>query len=240
MLAAPTRLLPRWLLAPGVLLVALTATLASAEADSRRTARGVDVSHWQGRIDWRAVREDGVVFAFIKATEGRDLVDPNFARNWGAARQAGVKRGAYHFYRPNVPASVQARHFLRTVSHGAGDLPPVLDVEVTGGATPAQLRRGIRTWLEIVERETGKRPIVYVNPRVARYIDPEMRRHALWIAHYRATQPPIPGDWTRWTFWQYSSSGRVDGIRGRVDLNRYRGTLDQLQGFIESQGRRHH
>lgn len=223
------------------LVAALTlASHAAAEAPSPATVRGVDVSHWQGEVRWREVRRDGIDFAFIKATEGGDHVDPRFARNWRAAGQAGVRRGAYHFYRPETSAGLQARHFLRTVRLGEDDLPPVLDVELTGGASAERLRRGIRTWLETVERETGKRPIVYISPRVAARLNGRLGRHALWIAHYRPSSPPIPHNWTRWTFWQYSSRGRVDGIRGRVDLNRYRGTRAQLDGFIATQGRRHH
>lgn len=229
--------------APRILaLVAVLAVAgyASAEAPSRRTVRGVDVSHWQGEIRWSAVRRDGIDFAFIKATEGGDHVDPRFARNWRAARQAGVARGAYHFYRPETPAADQARNFLRTVRLREDDLPPVLDVELTGGISRQRLRRGIETWLETVERETGKRPIVYISPRVAERLNGRLGRHALWIAHYRPSRPPVPHNWTRWTFWQYTSRGRVDGIARSVDLNRFRGTRAQLEAFIETQGRRHH
>jgi lysozyme len=221
-------------------LVAACTVATAAAADARRSVRGVDVSHWQGAIDWQAVRGDGITFAFIKASEGGDLVDPQFQRNWRASRRAGVIRGAYHFYRPGTSAAVQARLFLRTVHLGEHDLPPVLDVETIGSSTPASVRRGIRTWLRIVERETGKRPIVYINPRVAARLDGELGRHALWIAHYRSSPPPVPDNWTRWTFWQYSPAGRVDGIRRRVDLNRYRGTRTELTEFVASQGHRRH
>jgi lysozyme len=234
------RTLPIRFVFAAALALASAGVATRVAADARRSVRGVDVSHWQGSIDWTAVRGDGITFAFIKASEGGDLVDPQFSRNWPAARRAGVIRGAYHFYRPGTSAAAQARHFLRTVRLGEADLPPVLDVETIGSQTPAQVRRGIRTWLRIVEAETGKRPIVYINPRVAGRLDGELGRHALWIAHYRPSQPPIPDNWTRWTFWQYTSAGRVDGIRRRVDLNRYRGTRAELREFVSSQGHRRH
>jgi len=170
----------------------LTARPALSAEEAPRGVRGVDVSRYQGTINWSAVKNDGVHFAFIKATEGGDLTDPTFARNWRNSKRAGVIRGAYHFYRPGTDPARQARHFLRTVRLSAGDLPPVLDVEVHGGIGSTRLQRGVRTWLRIVEEETGKRPIVYTNPGFARRLaGGDFRRHALWIAHYRSTSPRV-------------------------------------------------
>jgi lysozyme len=219
----------------------LTARPLFSAEEAPRGVRGVDVSRYQGTINWSAVKDDGVHFAFIKATEGGDLTDPTFARNWRNSKRAGVIRGAYHFYRPGTDAARQARHFLRTVKLSEGDLPPVLDVEVHGGIGSTRLQRGVRTWLRIVEEETGKRPIVYTNPGFARRLaGGNFRRHALWIAHYRSAAPRVPTGWGKWTFWQHSERGRVDGIRTRVDINRFRGTLPHLRRFVEAQGRTHH
>lgn len=234
----------RWSLAAlllGLVLVATAGRASAADEEAARGVRGIDVSRYQGRIDWRDVEDDGVAFAFIKATEGLELVDPMFARNWREARKAGVVRGAYHFFRPNLSPERQARHFLRTVRLTDSDLPPVLDVEVTGGVSTATLRRRVRTWLRIVERETGKRPIVYTNARFgSQRLASGFGRHALWVAHYRPRIPLIPRGWTRWTFWQYSERGRVDGVPSRVDMNRFRGTRADLRRFVQADGHRHH
>jgi lysozyme len=114
------------------------------------------MSHWQGTIDWDAVAADGVEFAFIKATEGGDYVDPRFAANRAGAQRAGVVRG--DFFRPQTDAMAQAAHFPSTVQLAPGDLPPVLDVEVTDGRSAAVIAAGVRTWVQEVERATGRRP----------------------------------------------------------------------------------
>lgn len=113
--------------------------------------RGIDVSHFQGGIDWQAVAGDGVRFCFIKATEGVGDVDPMFHRNWTGAKAAGVLRGAYHFFHPNLDARQQAEHFLSVVTIEEGTLPPALDVEVTDGVDVQDLQSGIRAWVETAD-----------------------------------------------------------------------------------------
>jgi lysozyme len=101
--------------------------------------QGIDVSHYQGVVDWQQVAQNGMAFAFAKATEGITYVDPQLAANWDGIRVAGLVRGAYHFFEPNDDAAQQAQHFLSTVQLQPGDLPPVLDVETTGGVSDAQI-----------------------------------------------------------------------------------------------------
>jgi lysozyme len=196
---------------------------------------GIDISHWQGTIDWDAVAADGVEFAFIKATEGGDYVDPRFAANWAGAQRAGVIRGAYHFYRPQTDAMAQAAHFLSTVQLAQGDLPPVLDVEVTDGRSAAMIAAGVRTWLQEVERATGHRPILYTR---ASFWTGQMGSgfggYPLWVAHYGVSSPSIPAEWSGWTFWQHSDAGRVNGISGDVDLNWFNGDRQALDVFVAS------
>ena len=115
---------------------------------------GIDVSHFQGEVDWGAVAATGVRFAFIKATEGLDDVDPRFAQNWQGSRAAGLLRGAYHFLHPNLDAGQQAAHFLSVVTLDDDALPPALDVEVTNGVAPAALATCIETWLGAVQAAT--------------------------------------------------------------------------------------
>ena len=130
------------------------------------TIHGIDVSRWQERIDWQRVakmRDNGIrlQFAFIKATEGEKLVDPYFSRNWQLSRENGLLRGAYHYFSPSVAAPVQARLFLQTVDFSQGDFPAVLDVEERGKLSAKELRKRVSQWLKMVEKSTGKKPIIY-------------------------------------------------------------------------------
>ena len=198
--------------------------------------RGIDVSHYQGTIDWPRVKADGIVFAFIKASEGQTLVDAQFKQNWKAARKAGVVRGAYHFYRPSVDAEVQARLFLKQFKLEKGDLPPVLDLEVTDGQSAKTIREGALEWMRIVEKKTGRKPILYTLPRFARdYLGKSFKDYPLWVVRLRRGEPKVGKIWKKWTFWQFSHRGRVDGIKGDVDLNLFNGGIEELRAFCGPQ-----
>ena len=186
--------------------------------------RGVDVSSYQGDIDWAAVaREPRLRFAFIKATEGRSWEDPYFDQNWKLTHRAGLARGAYHFYRPNRDAAQQAAFYVATVALAPGDLPPVLDVEKTDGRSPEVIRAGVQMWLRLVGRRYGVRPILYTNHDFyVRYFAGHFDDYPLWLAHYEVRQPRVGAD--RWTFWQHSDEALVPGIRGFVDGNVFGGS----------------
>jgi lysozyme len=190
---------------------------------------GIDVSHFQGEVDWRAVAAADVRFAFIKATEGLDDVDPRFAQNWQDSRAAGLLRGAYHFLHPDLDARQQAAHFLAVVTLDDDALPPALDVEVTGGVDPATLTACIETWLASVEAALGCKPVIYTDPSFWRdNVGASLGGYPLWLACY-APQPDVPASWPTWTFWQHSQSGSVVGIQGPVDLDSCRLSYDQLR-----------
>jgi lysozyme len=180
---------------------------------------GIDVSHYQGEVNWPAVAESGVVFAFIKATDGIADVDPRFARNWAGAKAAGILRGAYHFFRPSLDSERQAAHFLGAVPVDDMALAPALDVEITDGLERAALQQGIRTWLETVQAALGGKPVVYTDPTFWRSsVAADFSAYPLWLACY-AGEPEIPAPWQTWTFWQHSDAGQVNGILGQVDLD---------------------
>jgi lysozyme len=227
-----------WRDSPGTVPVAASAEVAAPAASSSpdaagdlRPARGIDVSHYQGRIDWRAVEADGVGFAYVKATEGGTFVDPAFARNWAAAGETRIVRGAYHRFRARRDGAAQARHFLSVVSLRDGDLPPVLDVEATDGVGDARLVREVRAWLAEVERRTGKRPIVYTKPGFRRvHLGTALDDYPLWIAEYDVDSPSVDG----WHFWQHSERGRVAGIANAVDLDRFNGSHAELRELAAS------
>lgn len=200
----------------------------ASRVDDRMPARGIDVSHHQGRIDWAAVQGEGVGFAFVKATEGATFTDPAFARNWAALGETSIARGAYHRFRPRADAVAQARHFVAVARIAEGDLPPVVDVEATDGVSDARLVRGVRAWLAEVERETGKRPIVYTKPGFRRaHLGAALDDYPLWIAEYGVDQPSAG----EWTIWQHSERGSIAGIRTAVDLDRFNGTMGEMRRF---------
>ena len=191
------------------------------------TIHGIDVSRFQERIDWEEVknmRSQGkrIGFTFIKATEGRTRVDEHFRRNWSHAREAGLHRGAYHFFLADRSPSEQAGHFIRTVQLSAGDLPPVLDVEETMGESDESIRRGVKEWLRLIEAHYGVRPIIYANiDFYESHLGSEFDEYPFWVAHY--WQHNRPRTTRKWLFWQHSESGQVNGIRHSVDFNVFNG-----------------
>ena len=188
---------------------------------------GIDVSRHQGRVRWDAVagmREKSVrlSFAFIKATEGFSLRDPEFVRNWRQAEKSGMVRGAYHFFLPYRSGRDQARHFISNVSLKKGDLAPVIDVEETYGTPVATVRSRVKEWLVEVERHYGIQPIIYTNASFyANVLGSEFDGYPLWVAHYlKRDKPRIERDWS---FWQFSETGRVNGVVEKVDFNVFNG-----------------
>jgi lysozyme len=191
--------------------------------------QGIDVSHYQGTVNWAAVRQAGCSFAFIKATDGLTVVDPMFQQNWTQAQQAGLLRGAYHFFRANDDPQDQANFFCTTVG-SPGELPPVLDVEINSGVSNSQVISGIEIWLQAVESWAGCRPILYTSPGFWDSLGTSsFGAYPLWVAEYGVSAPKIPSGWESWTFWQYSQGGSISGISGNVDLDYFSGTLEDLR-----------
>jgi len=204
----------------------------SSNSPSRLT--GIDVSHFQGQVNWQAAKAAGCVFAFAKATEGAGEVDPQFAANWAGMKAAGILRGAYHFYRAEQSATAQAAHFLSTVQFETGDLPPVLDIEVNDGVVGQPLVGGVQEWLDAVEPVAGVTPVIYTNtPFWNAHFNNQFGQYPLWVAHYTdAPAPsPLPVGWTIWTLWQYSQSLSINGVGGPADHDYFNGPLSQLQAL---------
>ncbi len=200
--------------------------------------QGIDVSHFVGDVDWSTVKEQGKLFGFAKASEGLHTNDAQFANNWSGMKNAGVLRGAYHFYHPNESPDDQATHFLGQMGElQDGDLPPVLDLEVTDGES--NISAGVLTWLQKVEDATGRRPILYVGGPFSNenLTGIEFAKYPLWLPEYGVSTPRVGDIWKEagWTFWQYSESGDVEGApggRGSTDLDVYNGSLDDLKKFV--------
>jgi len=194
--------------------------------------RGIDISHYQGRINWEKLRNASiggapVSFVFIKATEGEKLLDDNFNENFAQSRRNDIIRGAYHFFVPGVNPRKQAEFFLHQAQLEPGDLPPVLDIEKSGSLTPEQLRRDVRVWLDMAEKKYGVKPILYTGYKFKmQYLNtPEFDAYPYWIAHYYVEELEYKG---KWTFWQHTDCGKVSGIKGFVDCNIFIGSLQDL------------
>jgi lysozyme len=199
---------------------------------------GLDVSHYQGTVDWASAARRGYRFAFMKATEGTAWTDPQFNTNWNGVHTAGLLRGAYHYYEPGSDPQQQAELFLRTVWPddvqpllAPGDLPPVLDVETTGGQSAAEVVQGIEAWLSLVQQKTLRLPIVYTGREFWDSLGTQqLGGNPLWVAEYGVTAPsPLPAGWRHWQLWQYSQTGSVEGVDGDVDLDVFQGSLQDLQ-----------
>ncbi|MFT3698831.1 MAG: GH25 family lysozyme [Kofleriaceae bacterium] len=198
--------------------------------------KGVDVSYYQGTINWTSVANAGIKFAFIRVSDGTGFRDPRFITYWPAAKSAGLIRGAYQFFRPAQNVTAQADILISALgnTYTPGDLPPVLDVEDTGGLSPATVAARIRTWVDYVKGKLGVDPIIYTGKYFWRDQvggPTSFSNNALWIAQYTSLCPDLPAPWTTWTFWQNTSTGTVAGISGQTDLDQFNGTLADLQAF---------
>ena len=196
-----------------------------------QVVRGIDVSRYQTHVKWPEVKKHNITFVFVKATEGFLGRDRLFQKHWQKIGQAGFVRGAYHFYRSNQPAWLQAINFLTQVEIGPGDLPPVLDVEQAGYATDEELRDRVRTWLRWVEWQYGVKPIIYTNYSFYKYyFEGFFEEYPFWIAHYQVDKLKLT-DYNRKQvkFWQHTDRGAVPGIEGRVDCNVFYGSKTALK-----------
>ena len=217
----------RWALAPGLVAAVLALGLAFGWFVVVPTARpalrpgegyGIDVSNHQGPVDWRAVAADGVSYAYLKATEGRTFVDPYLAANWAGARDAGIRRGAYHFFSLCSLGADQAAAFLRTAPPDPTALAPALDLEILDGCADrppaAAVQVELDAFTERVERAWGRPLLVYAR--------------GSWTGTYPVPSGPPRPRWRtsffvrphgEWSVWQVHYAARVDGVRGRVDLD---------------------
>ena len=200
--------------------------------------QGIDISRHQGAIDWDAVRRSGMRFVFIKATEGRDHMDPNFAANWQAAKAAGIPRAAYHFMTWCSTAAEQAAWFRSIVPNDLDALPPVLDLEWNNHSSCKNkfnretVLEKVRVMLAEMERATGKLPIIYTDMNFHRDIlEGEYFDNAYWLRSV-AAEPRDRYNLRPFTFWQYTQTGRVSGIRGDVDRNVFYGSEGDWVNFL--------
>jgi lysozyme len=223
---------------------AFTPTSAQAAPKGRvKNVEGIDISHWNGAIDWARVARAGKKFAFMKATEDTTFVDPKFASYRAGANAVGIAIGAYHYGQPSTAAGdavAEAASFVSTVGTIAtGDLKPELDLEVTNGMSASQLTQWTLEWLNEVYRLTGTRPMVFTTNgfwtnKMGNTQAIAQAGYRLWISYGGGGQSPtVPAsNWggTGWSFWKYDNCGTVSGISGCVDVDKANGT--SLTAFL--------
>ncbi len=206
---------------------------------SQYPLKGIDVSHYQGQIDWKRLEQQEIDFAFIKATEGSSYVDECFTANWQAAEQTKLYIGAYHFFSFDSEGQTQADWYIQTVGELKGKLAPVVDVEYYADkeADPPEKEQVVQELgelLRILEDHYQIKPIIYTTYKVYhRYIEEDFKEYPLWIRNvYYSPQLDMRGEWE---FWQYTDRAVLKGYKGTekfIDLNVFAGTQEQLKTHV--------
>jgi lysozyme len=199
----------------------------------------VDVSRWQGDIDWATLRKNGANFAYIKATDGGDHLDPEFRKNWDAAEAAGIPRGAYHFFFWCRVAEEQAEWFIRNVPKQKGALPPVIDVEWNAHSKACRKRpsrevvlKKMQVFMDKLERHYGQKPVIYTAPDFYKdNLQGQFKDYSFWLRSVAAHPKEVyPG--RDWAFWQYSGTGLSKGLSTQIDLNVFNGTEESWHRWL--------
>jgi lysozyme len=197
---------------------------------------GIDVSKYQDVVNWQSVKnmrvqDVSISFVFVKATEGLGNEDQMFSRNWKKIKEAGLIRGAYHYFLATKSGKAQAENFINSVTLLPGDLPPVLDIEQTYGVAPEKLRQRAKEWLQTIQTYYGTAPIIYTNVDFyERYLKDDFDGYLLWAAHY--LQPSQPRIYRSWSFWQHNERGRVNGCYTIVDFDVFNGDSLEFQKLL--------
>lgn len=206
-------------------------TLAKGRINTS-TREGIDVSHYQGRIDWDKVAGEGKVsYAYLKATEGASLVDDTYERNLKEARRVGLSVGSYHFYRPNIDWKKQFANLTSVVKPSEQDLIPIIDIEHKGSVSDKKFIADLTAFLQRVTEYYGKKPLLYTfHNFYNRHLAGHFKDYHWMIARYRSDHPTL-NDGQDYVIWQYTSTGRIEGVKGNVDRSRIMGdyTLHQIQ-----------
>lgn len=190
--------------------------------------KGLDISHYQGDIDWQVVtKDDEYQFVFMKATEGHDFIDDTFITNWQEAKSTGILTGAYHFFSMRSPGEVQAKYFIDLVPKEMDSLPPVIDIEIHLDHEPDKVRLELRSLANTLEEHYEKKPILYVTyDTYNTYVKGDFSEYDLWIRDI--VKFPTLGN-REWLLWQYSNRGTIKGIDAYVDINVFNGDIEAFK-----------
>ncbi len=197
--------------------------------------QGIDVSSWQGNIDFSAVKNSGIEFVYIKSSEGTSYIDPYFEQNYQNAKANGLKVGFYHYVtaRNTDQAREQANFFARVISNKSPDCRLAMDFESFGNLSINEINEISKVFLETLESITGSQVVIYSNAYDARSVfGSDLAQYPLWVANYGVNSPQPNGKWETWVGWQYTSTGRVNGISGYVDRNQFTEGILQSSSII--------
>lgn len=217
-------------------------TESGINEDEKYPAKGVDISRYQGDVDWRGLKSEGISFAFIKATEGVEYVDPNFKINWKRAHRTGMRVGAYHFMNYETDGKEQAKNFKKTVGRKFGMLPPVIDVEFYGKYVKTHPSKELMysrldVMLDELEGKYHKKPIIYTNKYIyKKYISERYESYPIWISDHDL--PDKLYDGREWDFCQYTFKGKLESVGGgtkHVDMNVFNGSKWELRKYKGNQ-----
>ncbi len=200
---------------------------------------GIDVSKWQGAVDFAAVKDAGIELVYLKASEGMRIRDPFFYRNYANATAAGLPVGFYHYLtaKNETQARAEAYHFIGTTEGLVNDAKLVMDLEDIAGLSRAQVNAVAEAFVRAVVEYSGKSPAIYVGADTARLLDERFADYPLWIAQYDVEEPDMDNVWETWAGWQYTDRGRVAGIQVWVDRNVFRqAMLEELRTAIRRRG----
>lgn len=204
-------------------------------SESKFPVRGIDVSHHQDAIRWNEINPDVIHFAYLKATEGGDFRDTQFSKNWKAAREAGIPRGAYHFFTLKRPGIEQAANYIAVVPKESDTLPPAIDLEFWGNssARPSveDFRRELEAFMVEIREHYGREPVIYTDTKFKKHYLKDYPIQRLWIRAVIFT--PEQASAPDWTFWQFSEKMKVKGIDGFVDQNVFQGDETAFRKLIE-------
>ena len=200
-----------------------------------KTLSGVDVSTYQGTVDWGKVKASGRAFAITRVGDGLGG-DNTFDANWAGIKSAGMVRGAYQYFRASADPKQQADILLAKIGTPAdGDLPPTLDLETLDGQAAATVVANVKTWLSYVKTKTGRTPMIYTSPGFWPSIgNPDLSAYVLWVAHWGTTCPTMPTGWSTWAFHQDADNGTVSGIAGAVDTDVFDGDQAALNAIASN------
>ena len=212
--------------------MSFTSSEGKTSLKSEQNLTGIDVSKYQGEIDFDKVKAAGIRYVFVRATEGITYQDAFFKQNLDEAREAGLVIGAYHFYETDDDPVSQLNNFTSLVTLQAGDLPPVVDIEKLHDNDQVDLTENIQTYLDGLEQHYKTKPIIYSGKNFANKYITTFSDYPLWLAEYQSLYPTLPQGWNKWTFWQYSQTGKIDGINGDVDINRFNGQENSFKKML--------
>lgn len=205
---------------------------------TRYPVRGVDVSAYQGEIDWEVLSRQGIQFAFIKATEGSGFVDKKFADNYEGAMATGLRVGAYHFFSYDSSGETQAENFISVVPDDDRLLPPVIDLEFYGDKEmnlpeKDKTQQELSVLIAALKAHYGKSPIIYATEKSYRlYVAGAFEENDIWIRN--VVRKPRLSDGRAWTFWQYTDRKKLRGYSGVekfIDMNVFNGTQEAFEKY---------